>query len=96
MKQYKVYRNIRKRAMIMGLPLSLFALMMVAVICSLLVIIFSFHFGVIVVLLITNTALYVVLVRWGNKPIGLNPSSVFPKCISLKNVTPLSYGQDQL
>lgn len=96
MKQYKVYRNIRKRAMIMGLPISFFALMMVVVICSLLVIIFSFHFGVIVVLLISNVLLYGALVRWVNTPFLLHLSVVLPKCVSLKKVTPISYGQDQL
>ena len=43
--------------MIMGLSISLFALMMVAVIGSLLIIIFSFHFGVIVCLLLFNALL---------------------------------------
>ena len=58
MKRYTVYRNIRMKAMIMGLPITLFALMMVSVICSLLIVIFSFHVGVIVGLLLFNVLLY--------------------------------------
>jgi len=44
MKKFEVYKNIRKRAVIFGLPISLFALMMVSILVSLLVIIFSFSF----------------------------------------------------
>ncbi|MEE1962038.1 hypothetical protein V1387_05020 [Allomuricauda taeanensis] len=91
MKKYEVYRNIRKRAMIMGLPISHFALMMVSVISSLLVIIFSFSFGVIVVLLVTNTFLYGVLVRWAKTPQLLSVQKVFPRIISNKKLSPLSY-----
>jgi len=40
MKRFEVYRNIRKKAMIWGLPISLFAMMMVAIIASLLVLFF--------------------------------------------------------
>jgi len=32
MKKFEIYKNIRKRAVIMGLPIALFALMMTAVI----------------------------------------------------------------
>lgn len=64
MKRYEVYRNIRKRAMVMGLPISFFAMMMVSVICSLLIIIFSFGFGVIVGLLLANALFYGALVQW--------------------------------
>ena len=46
MKRYDVYRNMRKRAVIFGLPISLFALMMVSILASLLIIIFSFSFGI--------------------------------------------------
>ena len=71
MKTYRTYRNIRKQAMIMGLPISLFALQMVSVIGSLLIIIFSFHFGVIVGLLLFNALLYGALGRWVKKPIPI-------------------------
>ena len=52
MRRYEVYKNIRKRAVIFGLPISLIALMMVSVIASLLIIIFSFSFMMIISILI--------------------------------------------
>ncbi|WP_108246709.1 hypothetical protein [Muricauda brasiliensis] len=91
MKQFEVYRNIRKRAMIMGLSISLFALMMVAVIGSLLIIIFSFHFGVIVCLLLFNALLYGALLQWVKKPLQFKVVQTFPKTISLKQVNPFEY-----
>ncbi|MGN7515961.1 MAG: hypothetical protein ACTHOM_16410 [Allomuricauda sp.] len=91
MKTYRTYRNIRKRAMIMGLTLSLFALQMVSVICSLLIIIFSFHFGVIVGLLLFNALLYGALGRWVKKPISIKVKNTFPSTISNKRLSPLSH-----
>lgn len=91
MKQYEVYRNIRKRAMIMGLSITLFALLMVSVIGSLLIIIFSFHFGVIVGLLLFNALLYGVLVQWARGPIEFRVVQAFPKTISLKQLNPIDY-----
>ncbi|WP_418498491.1 hypothetical protein [Flagellimonas sp.] len=91
MKQFEVYRNIRKRAMIMGLSISLFALMMVSVICSLLIIIFSFHFGVIVGLLLFNALLYGALLQWVKKPFQWRVVQTFPKTISLKQLNPIDY-----
>lgn len=90
MKKYDVYRNIRKRAMIMGLPISFFALLMVSVICSLLVIIFSFNFGVIVALLLLNVLLYGALGRWAKRSFRAGVRKIFPKAISNKRLSPLS------
>jgi hypothetical protein len=91
MKKYEVYRNIRKRAMIMGLPISLFALLMVSVIGSLLIIIFSFSLGVIVALLLFNALFYGALAQWVKKPQLLSVQKVFPRTISNKRLSPLSY-----
>jgi len=91
MKRYEVYRNIRKRALIMGLSISMFALMMVSIIGSLLVIIFSFSLGVIVGLLLFNALLYGALGRWVNNPGRYNIQKVFPRTISNKKLSPLSY-----
>ncbi|SDQ89372.1 hypothetical protein [Flagellimonas zhangzhouensis] len=91
MKQFEVYRNIRKRAMIMGLSISLFALMMVSIICSLLIIIFSFHFGVIVGLLLFNALLYGALLQWVKKPFQWKVVQTFHKTISLKQLNLLDY-----
>ena len=91
MKRYQVYSNIRKRAMIMGLPISLFALMMVSVIGSLLIIIFSFSLGVIVGLLLFNALLYGALGRWVKKNRLPSVQTVFPRAISNKKLSPLSY-----
>lgn len=79
------------RAMIMGLPISLFALMMVSVIGSLLVIIFSFSFGVIVALLLFNALLFWALAQWAKNSQLLSVQKVFPRIISNKKLSPLSY-----
>ena len=75
----------------MGLPVSLFALLMVSVICSLLVIIFSFNFGVIVGLLLFNVLLYGALGRWVKKPFSIKVQRTFPNSISNKRLSPLSH-----
>lgn len=77
--------------MIMGLPISLFALMMVSVIGSLLIVIFSFHFGVIVGLLLCNALLFGALAQWAKKPQLLSVQKIFPHTISNKKLSPLSY-----
>tara|TARA_E500000318_G_scaffold111941_2_gene132807 strand:- start:5138 stop:5416 length:279 start_codon:yes stop_codon:yes gene_type:complete len=91
MKKYNVYRNIRKRAIIFGLPVSLFALLMVAVIGSLLITIFSFSFSVIVALLLFNVLLYGALIQWVNKPFHIKVGHTFPSVISNKKLSPLSH-----
>ena len=91
MKRYNTYRNIRKQAMIMGLPISLFALQMVSVIGSLLVIIFSFHLGVMVGLLLFNALLYGALGRWVKKPFPIKVQRTFPQAICNKRQSPLTH-----
>jgi len=75
----------------MGLPISLFALMMVSVLGSLLIIIFSFSFGVIVALLLFNALLFGALAQWVKNPQFLSIQKVFPRIISNKKLSPLSY-----
>ena len=75
----------------MGLPVSLFALQMVSVIGSLLVIIFSFRLGVIVGLLLFNALLYGALLQWVKKPFKLKVVKTFPRTISLKQLNPNDY-----
>ncbi|WP_349663437.1 hypothetical protein IZU89_12575 [Cellulophaga lytica] len=84
MKKYQVYKNIRKRAVIMGLPISLFALMITSVLGTLLIIIFSFNFFVVFIVFIWNTALYVALTNLSKHPTILHFTKVFPKTISNK------------
>ncbi len=91
MKRYEVYKNIRKRAMIMGLPISLFALMMTAIIGSLLFIIFSFSFAVIISVFVLNATLYVVLTHLTRHPALLHFKKVFPKAVSNKKQTSFYY-----
>lgn len=91
MKQYEVYRNIRKRALIFGLPLSLFALQMVSIIGSLLVIIFSFGLGSIVGALVWNPLLYILLTKVTRRSQGFQITPVFPKRISNKQNTLFNY-----
>ncbi|TXG39589.1 hypothetical protein FUA22_06900 [Seonamhaeicola maritimus] len=91
MKKYEVYKNIRKRAVVMGLPISLFALMMTAVIGSLLLIIFSFSFVVIISAGIFNGTLYVALTHFTKNTTLLHFKKVFPKSISNKKLSHLFY-----
>lgn len=91
MKRYEVYTNIRKKALIYGLPIAYFALMMLSILGSLLAIIFSFSLGMIILMLSLNLLLYFFMIRLTTYPQLLNFRSVFPKMISNKNSTGLSY-----
>ena len=91
MKKYEVYRNIRKRALIFGLPLTLFALQMVSVIGSLMIIIFSFGLGSILGALLWNPILYVVLTKVAHRPQLLQMGHPFPKHISNRQNSFLAY-----
>ncbi len=94
MKKFEVYKNIRKQALIMGLPVSLFAVMMLAVIASFLFIIFSFSFYGIISILILDAMLFVVLTRLTNKPALLYFKKVFPERISNKRGSHIYYEKD--
>ena len=91
MKKYEVYKNIRKRAVIMGLPIALFALMMTSVIGSLLFIIFSFSFLVIISVFVWNAILYIGLTNLTKHPDLLHFKKVFPQTISNKKESQLYY-----
>lgn len=91
MKKYEVYTNIRKKALIYGLPIAYFALMMLSILGSLLVVIFSFSLGMIILVLTLNLLLYFLLIRLNTYPQLLKFRSVFPQMISNKNSTGLSY-----
>ncbi|MDE3742112.1 hypothetical protein [Maribacter polysaccharolyticus] len=91
MKNYQVYRNIRKRALLFGLPVSLFALQMSALIGSLLVVIFSFSLILLMGAIVVNTSLYVILLKLTHQPYLLHFAKVFPSAISNKKTTPISY-----
>ncbi|MBO0356015.1 hypothetical protein J0656_18500 [Muricauda ruestringensis] len=94
MKRFEVYKNIRKGAVIMGLPISLFALMMTSVIGSLLFIIFSFSFAVIVSVFLWNGALYTMLTHLTKNPALMHINKVFPQTISNKRSSHLYYEKD--
>ncbi|WZL90347.1 hypothetical protein VS868_06225 [Salinimicrobium sp. 3283s] len=94
MKKFKVYKNIRKKAVIFGLPISLFALMMVVILASLLIIIFSFSFGIIIGVLVLNAVLYLVLTRITINPQLFQMAKAFPKIISNKRNSGFDYEQD--
>ena len=83
-KKFEVYKNIRKRAVIMGLPISLFALMMTAIIGSLLIIIFSFSVLVIIVVFVFNASLYIALTHIIKNRALFHLRKVFPQTISNK------------
>ena len=91
MNGYKIYRNIRKRALIFGLPLPLFALQMLGVIGSLLVVIFSFSLFLVMGVIAVNLLLYVILLKLTHQPQLLHLAKVFPSAISNKKTTLLNY-----
>ena len=91
MKRYEVYRNIRKKALIYGLPIALFALMMLCIIGSLLAVIFSFSLGMIVSIVCLNLVLYFLLIKIAANPQLLHFHSVFPQMISNKKSSGFSY-----
>lgn len=77
--------------MIMGLPIALFALMITAVIGSLLCIIFSFSFSVIIVAFLFNAIFYIALTHFTTNPSLLHFKKVFPQTISNKKQSRLHY-----
>ncbi|MBD0831518.1 hypothetical protein [Aestuariibaculum sediminum] len=91
MKQSKVYKDIRKQAMIMGLPLALFALLMTSVLVSLLVIIFSFSVLIIVLIVAFNLGLYITLTHLAKGHLKWQLKTSFPKTISSKKLSPIHY-----
>ncbi|WP_416441514.1 hypothetical protein ACH3O9_14065 [Leeuwenhoekiella sp. A16] len=94
MKKFEIYKNIRKQAVIFGLPISLFALMMVSILVSLLVIIFSFSLGMVIGALVINSALYIALTRINQNPQFYPKVNTFPKIISNKRNSGFDYEQD--
>ena len=94
MKRFEIYKNIRKQAVIFGLTISLFAVMMISILASLLVVIFSFSFGIIMLVFAGNLFLYIVLSQIKNNPQLFSVGRTFPKIISNKKNTNISYGQD--
>jgi len=94
MRSYEVYRNIRKGALIWGLPISLFALLMVSVVASLLIIIFSFSVLTIISLFIWNAGLFIGLNKMSSSNQLFNFRKVFPKSISNKKENILEYVED--
>lgn len=91
MKKFPVYRNIRKQALIFGLPVGFFALQMVGVIGSLLVIIFSFSFTMVLGAILVNLLLYFGLLKLTQKPQFFSWQKVYPKSISNQQNTGLTY-----
>lgn len=91
MKQFQNYRNIRRRALIYGLPLLPFALQMMAVVASLIMIIFSFSLAAIIFSVVFNLVLYISLLKVSSNPELLNFKRVFPCAISNKPISGLSY-----
>ena len=91
MKRFEVYKNIRKRAVIFGFPIFLFALMIVSILASLLIVIFSFSFVMIIGILVFNAALYVALTRISHNPQIFQTANAFPKIISNKRNSGFNY-----
>lgn len=87
MKQYEVYRHIRGRALIFGLPVAFFALQLLAVIGSLMAVIFSFDLVLLFGAMMANGVLYGILLRWSQRPELLPMGTIFPPMISNKKTT---------
>ncbi|BDW93315.1 hypothetical protein MACH07_21470 [Flagellimonas marinaquae] len=87
MKQYSVYRNIRVRALIFGLPVAFFALQMMAVVGSLMMVIFSFNLMLLIGVGLVNAVLYGVLLKLVQEPGMLQIGVWFPHSISNKKIT---------
>jgi hypothetical protein len=68
--------------------------MMISIVASLLIIIFSFSFGIIIGVLIFNTILYIALIRITSNPQLFQMARVFPKIISNKKSSALDYEED--
>lgn len=92
MKKFEIYKDIRCRALIFGLSVPMFALQMIGVIGSLLVVIFSFSFSLVIGAMFLNGILYVVLIKLVNRPGAFDMVPVFPKSISNKKTNLLRYG----
>ena len=75
----------------MGLPISLFAVMMLGVIGSLLFIIFSFSFIGTFIVFGFNAVAYIALTHITNDPGLVHFQKVFPKSISNKKGSRLCY-----
>lgn len=95
MKQFKVYRDIRKEAVIMGLPITLFGVLMASVIFTLLVIIFSFSIGTVVGGVVLNLGLFFCLGHWNHRKPRLSIKQVFPRIISVKYLNVITYETDE-
>lgn len=70
--------------MIWGLPISLFTLMMLSILASLLVTIFSFGLWAILLSSVWNATLYVILTKIANNVLTPDFGSVFPRIVSNK------------
>tara|TARA_R110002012_G_scaffold311668_1_gene521331 strand:- start:300 stop:506 length:207 start_codon:yes stop_codon:yes gene_type:complete len=68
--------------------------MMISIVASLLVIIFSFSFGIIIGVLIVNSMLFIALTRIANNPQLFQMAKAFPKIISNKRNSGFDYEED--
>lgn len=91
MKQFKVYKDIRKQALLMGLPLTLFSLLITSILLSLLVVIFSFSIITLVVVMVGNLGLYIVFTQISRGTFRVSFKRHFPKEISIKNINVIDY-----
>ncbi|AVR47188.1 hypothetical protein C7S20_19110 [Christiangramia fulva] len=90
MKSYIIHRSIRSRATLYGLSIERFAIFMSSVILSLLMIIFSFGFGMVIFMMLWNTLLYIALLRVKAFPTSRIPGQ-YPDFISCKQLGLASY-----
>lgn len=89
MKRFTIYRSMRGQAQILGLTVNAFAIQMIAVVGSLLMIIFSFNLLLVLVVTSSNIGLYFFLIWFKNLP-QLSPGRS-PRIISNKQIGISSY-----
>ena len=94
MKEFRTYSSIRRRALIFGLPVTLFALQMVVLICSFLIVIFSFGLTTVLGSAVANIGMYTGLLKLTRSPQFFSPKRVLPKSISNQLYTELIYEAD--
>ncbi len=91
MKSYSFYRDIRKEALIMGLPVMFFGLQIIALVISLFLLIFSFSLFMLLLVLSANVGLYLGLLRYVSRNRTVTFFRVFPREISNKTINEMPY-----
>lgn len=94
MKKYEAYKDIRKQALIFGLPLGFFILQIVSILIGFFVLFTAFSLLTIIGLVIFWVGLYAVLGYLTKNPSLFNFSKIFPNIITNKSQNTFNYEED--